>query len=126
MIIINPNKRKPSLQSIRKELAKSYYGDLILDVNISKRFLRHSIRTSKVGSNEFYRYVNYLSDTPAHLIVFYRKYGLFIFRFEKEILEISEYSFLFLMGWFNKVINGFETEDEIEIIHKSIYKNIIK
>lgn len=128
MIIIYPSKRKASLKSIRKEIEKSSYGELILDVKLTKRFLRRSIETSKIGSNEFIRYVNYLSDTPAHLVVFYRQHGLFIFRFEKEILEISEYSFLFLMGWFKKVIEeiNINSKKEIKLIHEKIHKCIIK
>ena len=128
MIIINPSKRKTSLKSIRKEIEKSSYGELILDVKLTKRFLRRSMETSKIGSNEFIRYVNYLSDTPAHLVVFYRQHGLFIFRFEKEILEISEFSFLFLMGWFKKVIEeiNINSKKEIKLIHEKIHKCIIK
>jgi len=128
MIIINPSKRKTSLKSIRKELERSSYGELLIDDRLTKRFLRRSMEISKIGSNEFIRYVNYLSDTPAHLIVFYRQHGLFIFRFEKEILEISECSFLFLMGWFKKVIEGINinSKKEIKLIHEEIHKCIIK
>jgi hypothetical protein len=126
MIIINPNKRKPSLKSILKELSKSGYSDLLKDIKLTNMFLRRSIETSKIGSNEFIRYVNFLADTPAHLVVFYRHNGLFIFRFEKEIMEISEFSFLFLMGWFKIVIAGVETKDKIKFLHQSIHENIKK
>ena len=126
MIIINPNKRKPTIKSIKKELSKLSYGDYLMDIKLSKKFLRHSIMTSKVGTNEFIRYINYLSVTPAHLVVFYRQQGVFIFRFEKDLLKISEYSFLFLMSWFKKVIEGFEDEKQIHLIHKEIHKCIMK
>ena len=126
MIIINPNKRKPSLKSILKELSKTSYGDFIADINLTKKFLRHSILTSKIGSNEFIRYLNYLTVTPAHLVVFYRQNGVFIFRFEKDLMKISEYGFLFLIIWIKKVIEGIEDEKQIHLIHKEIHKCIKK
>jgi len=124
VIIINRGMRKKSLKSILKELNKSNYGVYIGDINRSKHFLLKSISYSKVGAKEFVRYLEFLSKTPAHLVMFYRMHGLFIFRFEDDMARLSPHSFIFLMKWF---VNNFNNEiktKKLDVLYKEIHSSI--
>lgn len=125
MIIIDPNKRKPSLNSIIKNIQSTKYGDLIYSVQLTRQFLRISSSNPFKHNDEFYRYTDYLSKTPAH-VIFFRKNGLFIFRDEdKELSKLNNFAFLFLIGWFRCIFEKPQVQ-EIGDIHIILHKAIKK
>jgi hypothetical protein len=126
MIIINPDRRKIPLKRILKKLKKTSYGKYLGDLNAASRFLTESIMTSKAGKKEFFRYLCYLSRTPAHLLPFYRNKNILIFRFEEEMHKLDDFSFAFLMGWFREVFMGIKEKKKFEKIFLNIHKNIVK